>query len=581
MIDRNNSLPQLADGWVWTTLRGISEDTKNAIVDGPFGSQMKVHEFTSVGVPVIEMQNLKGRQLDLSFRRFITETKFEEVSRSKVKANDLIISKTGTLGLISIVPQKVNKAIITSRLAKISLDQRLVSLTYAYYFLIYLRFNNYWEEVGKGTTMRILTIANIANTSIPLPPLPEQHRIVTKIEELFTRLDAGIESLKELKVQIKRYRQALLKHALEGKLTKEWREAQGGQVELSSVTLERLKEEQKKSVKGNFRELQPLGNSDLPEIPEGWVWIRVNWLCDTQTGPFGTQLHRSDYVDIGIPTIEIGDVHPDRDLGEGTRHFISEKKASELRRFEVKTGDILFSRIGTVGRCTLVPSRCDGWIMSTSLIRVRVISDYLLPKYLLLYFRSPISQYYTRKTSIGTTRAGTNSKIVGDLPLILPPISEQHRIIEEIERYFSIASEIEKIVEQSITCTSRLRQSILKRAFEGELVPQDPSDEPAEKLLERIKGDKTSSDIREKSVRKTDINARKTRSDEKIRKPTATNNIYDILKSIGRRLTPEELLELSKLTIEDFYKQLEAAIRTGRIVEKRPNNIDVFLEVAE
>ena len=110
---------------------------------------------------------------------------------------------------------------------------------------------------------------------IPLSPLPEQHRIVAKIEELFTRLDAGVEALKKIKAQLKRYRQAVLKYAFEGKLTQEWREANKGKIEPASVLLERIKEERKKEGKGKLKELPPIDTSDLPELPEGWVWTTV------------------------------------------------------------------------------------------------------------------------------------------------------------------------------------------------------------------------------------------------------------------------------------------------------------------
>lgn len=116
---------------------------------------------------------------------------------------------------------------------------------------------------------------DISQFSISLPPLPEQHRIVTKIEELFTRLDTGVEALKKIKAQLKRYRQAVLKHAFEGKLTKEWREAHKDELEPASVLLERIKAEKKKALGNKYKEPSPVDTSYLPELPRGWVWTTL------------------------------------------------------------------------------------------------------------------------------------------------------------------------------------------------------------------------------------------------------------------------------------------------------------------
>jgi len=128
---------------------------------------------------------------------------------------------------------------------------------------------------GTGTTFNAITGDQLRSIEIPLPPLPEQHRIVSKIEELFTKLDAGVEALKKIKAQLKRYRQAVLKYAFEGKLTQEWREANKDKLEPASVLLERIKEEKKKKALGKFKELPPLDTSGLSDLPKEWAWTRL------------------------------------------------------------------------------------------------------------------------------------------------------------------------------------------------------------------------------------------------------------------------------------------------------------------
>jgi len=508
----DNKLLEFPKGWLWVTLRDVAEDTKYAIVDGPFGSQMKVHEFTTEGIPLIEMQNLKGDKINLSFRRFITETKFKELERSKVKGDDIIVSKTGTLGLVAIVPKQIDEAMITSRLAKISLNENLITLKFAYYFMKLLRSSQYWEEVGKGTTMKILTIENIEDTHIPFPPLPEQHRIVAKIEELFTRLDAGIEALKKIKAQLKRYRQAVLKYAFEGKLTQEWREANKGKIEPPSVLLERIKEERKKDAKGKYRELPPIEKSDLPELPDSWVWARAEELCGfitKGTTPSPDKL----YSNVGeVPFIKVYNLTDTGYLNFNINPtFISKQThEGELNRSKVYADDILMNIVGPpLGKVSIVPHTHPEWNMNQAMAVFRSMPSFNRHY---LMFCLPSKDILNRAIKKAKTTAGQSNLTLGicrDLPIPVPSLLEQHKIVEEIENRLSMADEVEKVMEQSFKQSDRLRQSILKQAFEGKLVLQDPTDEPAGKLLERIREEKAkreSSNKKEKKHRSSAAN---------------------------------------------------------------------------
>jgi len=480
VTEKNHNLQQLPKGWAWTQLGDIYLDRSRAIVPNKMPEEM----FELYSVPSFD----NGEP--------------EIVSGKEIGSNKQVVEE-GAVLLCKINP-RINRVWMVgnhSSYMKIAstewipfFGQEEISPKYLIYFMRNSDFRAFLSlhVSGVGGSLMRIKVSTIAKYPIPLAPFNEQKRIVGRLEELFARLDAGVEGLRKVKAQLKRYRQAVLKYAFEGKLTEEWRKTHKDQIEPASKLLEQIRQERLMNLKKN-KKLSPMGSFELPALPESWMWMRADWLCDVQTGPFGTQLHRNDYTSSGIPAIEIGDVHPTRDLREGTAHFIAKEKAIELKRFEVKHGDVLFSRVGTVGRCTIVPEGCDGWIMSTSLIRVRIVSKYLLPKHLLLYFWSPIAQGFAKRTSKGTTRAGTNSRIVGELPLIIPPIMEQQIIVEEIERRLTEVDNIEQTLNQNLTRASRLRQSILKIAFEGKLVPQDPSDEPADKLLERIKEERAKS----------------------------------------------------------------------------------------
>lgn len=324
---------------------------------------------------------------------------------------------------------------------------------------------------------------------IPLPPLPEQPRIVAKIEELFTKLDAGVEALKKVKAQLKRYRQAVLKYAFEGKLTQEWREANKDKLEPTSVLLERIKEERKKKTEGKFKEFLPVDTTDLPELAEGWAWTRIGEV--TKKIQYGTSEKAGD-DSTGIPVIRMGNIFEGKIIFDNLKYFDTEWP--QLNDFLLKDGDVLFNRTNSmelVGKTAVYKKSYPEAIFASYLIRISVDRDFYNPDLLSFFINSFYGrQYIASVVSQQVGQANVNGTKLSLMPIPLPSFHEQKKIVEEMETCLSMADEMEKITEQTLKQSERLRQSILKTAFEGKLAPQDPTDEPAEKLLERIKAEK-------------------------------------------------------------------------------------------
>ncbi len=335
---------------------------------------------------------------------------------------------------------------------------------------------------------------------IPLPPLNEQHRIVAKIEELFTELGAGFEALKKVKAELKRYRQAVLKYAFEGKLTEEWRKNVGADLRVCPE-----KNENKKEGEHTGSPLQ----KDLPELPEGWVWARLGEVVvDVE------KINPKDNPDREFVYLDIASIDNTEQKITNPKKYLGKNAPSRARQL-VKAGDILFSTVRTyLKNIAQVSEIYDGQIASTGFCVIRP-HDSVHKKFIFYFVQTDFFLNPLTQIQRGTSYPAVRDSDVFAQVIPLPPLPEQHQIVEEIERRFSVADEVEKVIDNSLKQAQRLRQSILKRAFEGRLVPQDPADEPAGKLLERIrqerekavKGANGRSPLRKKNIRRNKTSA--------------------------------------------------------------------------
>lgn len=346
-----------------------------------------------------------------------------------------------------------------------------------------------------------------------------------KIEELFSEIDKGIEYLQTAKEQLEVYRQAVLKAAFEGKLTKEWREKKTD-LPFADDLLEKIKKErikyyenqlqewekavsewENKSKKGKkprkpnkIKELPPFSTREitqLTKIPTEWKWVKIDMIqgyeqYSLKAGPFGSSLKKSCYVKSGFKIYGQEQVIAgDWKIGD---YYIDQNKYEELKSCSVQPNDVLISLVGTVGKVLVLPDEIEPGIINPRLIKISLAEDFYLPKFFKYYFESAyLKSIYTKK-SHGATMDIINLGIIQELPFPLLSKEEQHQIVQEIESRLSVCDYIEETVEKGLAQAEALKQSILKKAFEGRLVPQDPDDEPAAVLLERIRAEKRKQD---------------------------------------------------------------------------------------
>jgi type I restriction enzyme S subunit len=466
----------LPDGWVWTTLR---EACVIVLGQSPPSS---TYNAEGAGLPFYQGKAEFG---DL----YPTPVKWCSHPNKLAEAGDILISVRAPVGPTNLCREQ---SCIGRGLAAIRPTGGMSGL----YLLYYLRsIEQDWQSKATGTTFSAITGSVLRGQRVPLAPLPEQRRIVAEIETQFTRLDAGVAALERAQANLKRYRASVLKAACEGRLVPQDPTDEPADRLLARILEQRRARWEAEHPGKKYKEPASPDTEDLPELPEGWVWATVEQLASPgprsiQSGPFGSNLLHSEFQDTGILAMGIDNVLEGR-FSMGKQHRISPEKFEQLRRFEARPLDVLITVMATVGRCCVVPPTLETAIVTKHVYRISANQSFINPYYLMhtLWGGSEVRRQLFGEVR-GQTRPGINGTILKQLAIPVPPLPEQRRIVAEVERRLSVVAALEREVGAALARAARLRQSILKRAFEGRLVAQDPDDEPASALLARIRAER-------------------------------------------------------------------------------------------
>lgn len=396
---------------------------------------------------------------------------------------------------------------------------QFLSTKFIFFLLKSLRLHQY----DKSTTIPGLNRNDAYRLSVELPPFAEQQRIVEKIEELFSELAQGIESLKKAQKQLKVYRQVVLKWAFEGKLTEKWRsqiqqeklDIKTGEELLAQIKAEREKRYQQKLAewekaikiwekngKPGKKITKPQKSKDLslitklefaelPQLPDDWCLERLGNLAEIIGGVTkGRNLEGQETI--SLPYLRVANVQD----GYFDLSVIKHIKVlpSELNKYRLIAGDVLYTEGGDkdkLGRGSVWKQEIKDCIHQNHVFRARLLADLVIPFFIAYYSQTRTAKdYFFKRAKQTVNLASINMTILSNFPIPIPSYLEQEQIVQEIESRLSICDQLEFTLAENIQKAEALRQSILKQAFEGKLVPQDPNDEPAEKLLERIKQEK-------------------------------------------------------------------------------------------
>ncbi|HWQ95797.1 MAG TPA: restriction endonuclease subunit S [Candidatus Methylomirabilis sp.] len=485
---------ELPVGWVWTRLGEVC-------LDPQYGWTTSAK--TEGALHLLRTTDITSGIIDWNTVPFCHEEPPEK-EKYLLKDGDIVISRAGSVGYSYLI-KNPKEAIFASYLI------RFRSLIYKKYFAYFLKSPFYWNSISEkslGIAIPNVNASKLKQIFIPLPSLPEQRAIVSKIEQLFSDLDSSIENFKKAQAQLKRYRQSVLKAACEGRLMPteaELARKEGRTYEPADVLLARILKErcEKWNGRGKYTELAAPDTKGLPELPEGWSYTFIDALLSMErtgikTGPFGSLLKKHEHRIEGIPVLGIENIEAMRFIA-GSKIHITKEKSNQLSSYDALPNDVLISRSGTVGEVCVVPEGLGEARISTNLMRVTLAPNGMLPLFFIFLFNGSLFVLnQVLELCKGSTRNFLNQDILFSLIFPIPPLAEQCRIVSEIERRFSISDKMEATITESLQKAESLRQSILKKAFEGKLLNKieleearkAPDWEPAEKLLEKIKAEK-------------------------------------------------------------------------------------------
>lgn len=413
-------------------------------------------------------------------------------------SGDILVSRAGSVGLSHLV-KKCPKAIFASYLIRFRPKPPLESE----FIALFLRSPQYWVAIAdqtSGIAIPNVNASKLKQLEVLLPPLPEQKRIVTKVEELLTRVNAAKTHLAKVSMILKRFRQAVLAAACSGRLTADWRE-KNLDVEPASEFLKRIQQDRKKPKKPYLNRTSEEGDIYF-DIPDSWFFCFFEDICSNKphaikAGPFGSSLTKSCYTPSGYKIYGQEQViRGDANYGD---YYIDEKKFLELKSCEVEVRDLLISLVGTIGKVLIIPDKFEKGIINPRLVKVSLHSE-ISPEYIAKYLGSTLAINMFKRDSHGGTMEILNLKMLKGLPIPLPPVIEQYEIVRRVEAMFKLAEAVEKRVAAAKVRSEKLTQAILAKAFRGELVPTEAelarrdgrSYEPASELLARIKSEKES-----------------------------------------------------------------------------------------
>jgi type I restriction enzyme, S subunit len=520
----------LPEGWEATTGSDVFELVTS-------GSRGWAKYYSDDGPLFIRIGNLDHDSIELDLRdvQHVSPPVGSEGKRTRLEPNDILISITAELGMVALVPVDLGEAYVNQHVALARPSSEIDPRFLAWYLASESDGKHQLLEAKRGATKVGLGLPDIRNLILPLAPLGEQRRIAAKLDTTLAAVDNCRQRLDGVTAILKRFRQALLAAATSGELTREWRE-------------------------------ETAADFDWPEV----------YLGDHAEGfSYGTSAKSRSEGE--IPVLRMGNIQNGQ-LDWSDLVYTSD--VAEIAKYMLNPGDVLFNRTNSpelVGKTAIFQGEQPA-IYAGYLIRVRCCPS-LDSEFLNLSLNSPAARDYCWKVkSDGVSQSNINAKKLAAYRFKLPLIEEQQEIVRRTQELFTLSEQLEGKLTSARKIVDRLTPALLAKAFRGELVPQDPNDEPASVLLQRIRANRqvvTSASgplrRRRRSNRKGSLTNSTTFIEMLSRNDVKPNHLSAILMECGP-LSAEALWSASQLEIDDFYDQLRDEESQGFLRESRSDS---------
>jgi len=435
-------LSDLPPGWAEATVA----DVASAMFDGPFGSALKTSDYTSDGVRVARLENIGHLRFRDELTSYVAQEKFDALVRHTLRAQDVLFSSfVDKQTRVCLVPDALDGRMINKAdCFCVRPDRSACDPSWLAYALAAPASYETFSGAVRGVTRPRIGLRDLAAFSLGLPPLAEQRRIVAKLDALIARTGRARADLDRVPALASRYKSAVLSAALGGELTKD------------------------------------VAATPFPEATVGDVLVSTF---------YGPRFAKDAYDPEGIPTLRTTDFS---EWGrvvtrDPPRVHVSEK---EMGKWGLVDGDVLVTRTGSIGKCAVYEAEMGPALPSAYLIRTRFDLDRILPRFALFVLLSPEGQTQLGSGITAVTQPNINAGVIERLRLPLPGMDVQKAVVARVDALFA---EIDRLVAEAAAARrllDRLDQAILAKAFRGELVPQDPADEPASVLLDRIRAER-------------------------------------------------------------------------------------------
>ena len=584
-------LKDLPESWEWTKLGEVIIK----IVGGGTPSK-NTAKYWEGNIPWLTIKDMRT-QRPADTIDHITQEAVDESSTNLIPADTVIMATRVGLGKVVRVPYATTinqdlKALITPP----ELDK-----SYLEYWLVLKA--QYLGSIGSGTTVKGIRLEQVKGLDFPLAPAEQQKRIVAKIEELFSHIDAGIAALNKAKQLLKKYRQSVLKAAVTGELTKQWREdrlkddvqgstsaagagsAGAAKLEPASKLLERILKERRQKWetqqlelfkakgkvpkddgwKGKYKEPEP--SEALPfGIPEDWQSINLDYLIDHIESGKSFRCDERPPVDGETGIVKVSAVSWGEFDSNESKTITDKSKINDAYR--IHEGDFLFSRANTielVGACVIVKGVDKDLLLSDKILRF--ILDEEWKGWVLLCLRTWHGRKEIENLATGNQDSMRNigQARIKKIRIPLLPINEMEEAIAKVGDRMDAIQRMDNEINSQLIKSEKNKQSILASAFSGGLVEGLDSDSPADELLKQISRQHVLSAAREKLTKSRRPTRKKAKSMSK-------KKIIDVLKESSDALSPEKLFDLigadgsSTDEVEEFYIELKEALADRHVV---------------